>query len=116
MRIDSHHHLWIYDSAEYDWISDDMSDLRRDFLNSELRSQLSAAKVDGSVAVQARQSLEDTLWLLEMAQEAPIFPCSEACVFARSTPNASQADFNVCARSDRAKARVLRSRKWPLIL
>ncbi len=72
MRIDSHHHLWRYDPAEYDWISDDMSGLRRDFLTSELRSQLNEAKVDGSVAVQARQSLEETRWLLEMAQEAPI--------------------------------------------
>jgi L-fuconolactonase len=72
MRIDSHHHLWRYDSAKYDWISDDMQALRRDFLISELRSQLIEAQVDGSVAVQARQSLEETHWLLEMAKEAPI--------------------------------------------
>ena len=73
MRIDSHHHLWRYDAAEYGWITEDMPDLRRDFLSAELRSQLNEAKVDGSVVVQARQSLEETHWLLEMAQEAPIF-------------------------------------------
>jgi L-fuconolactonase len=56
VRIDSHHHLWRYNSAEYGWISDDMSDLRRDFLDAELRSQLNEAKVDGSVVVQARQA------------------------------------------------------------
>jgi len=72
VRIDSHHHIWRYNSAEYDWISDDMSALRRDFLDSELRSQVNQAKVDASVAVQARQSLEETRWLLEMAQASPI--------------------------------------------
>jgi L-fuconolactonase len=72
VRIDSHHHLWRYNSAEYGWISDDMSALRRDFLASDLRTQLNEAKVDGSIAVQARQSLEETLWLLDLAQNSPI--------------------------------------------
>ena len=67
MIIDAHHHLWRYDAREYDWIGDDMSVLRRDFLPSDLETEIRAAGVDGTVAVQARQTVEETRWLLEIA-------------------------------------------------
>lgn len=66
-RIDSHHHLWHYTPEEYGWIGDDMVSLRRDFLLEDLRRELADAGVDGTVAVQARQTLEETNWLLEVA-------------------------------------------------
>lgn len=68
MRIDSHHHLWQYSAQEYDWIDDKMSVLKQDFLLPELEQQLDAAVMEGSVVVQARQSMEETLWLCELAQ------------------------------------------------
>jgi L-fuconolactonase len=49
-----------------------MASLKRDFLPEDLRPLLSAAGFDGSVAVQARQSLEETRWLLELAGDSPI--------------------------------------------
>jgi L-fucono-1,5-lactonase len=65
--IDAHHHFWRYDRAEYDWIDDTMSALRRDFLAPDLADALRAAGVQGAVSVQARQSLEETRWLLSIA-------------------------------------------------
>ncbi len=67
--IDAHHHLWRYSSDEFGWIDDGMAILRRDFLPEDLMLELSRAKVDGAVTVQARQALEETRWLLELARD-----------------------------------------------
>src|ERR1700687_1734519 len=67
-KIDAHHHLWRYTPEEYGWIADAMARLRRDFLPRELEGEMQAAGVDGAVAVQARQSLEETEWLLSLAE------------------------------------------------
>jgi L-fuconolactonase len=70
-RIDAHHHFWHYSPEEFGWISDDMTHLRRDFLPPDLQRNMRAAQLDGAVAVQARQSLEETYWLLRLAREWP---------------------------------------------
>lgn len=67
MRIDSHQHFWRYDPREHDWIDDRMGVLKRDFLPEQLRPELAKAGFDACVAVQARQTLEETRWLLELA-------------------------------------------------
>lgn len=67
MKIDAHQHFWNYSAAEYGWIDDRMSVLQRDFLPQDLQHLLSASGFDGSIAVQARQSLEETRWLLSLA-------------------------------------------------
>ena len=69
MRIDSHHHFWQYDPVEYDWISESMPAIRRDFLPADLEPEIRAAGIDGVVSVQARQTLDETRWLLELANE-----------------------------------------------
>ena len=71
MRIDSHQHLWRYDPREYAWISDDMKVLQRDYLPEDLERNLREAGLDGSIAVQARQDVEETAWLLEIARAHP---------------------------------------------
>jgi L-fuconolactonase len=71
MRIDAHQHFWRYSAEEYDWIDDSMATLRRDFLPSDLKPELDAAGFDACVAVQARQTLEETRWLLALADENP---------------------------------------------
>ena len=70
VRIDSHQHFWRYSAAEYEWIDDSMSVLRRDFLPSDARREMDLAGIDACVAVQARQTLEETRWLLELADSA----------------------------------------------
>jgi L-fuconolactonase len=65
--IDAHHHLWRYSASEYEWIDDSMTALRRDFLPAEFIDELAGAGIDGAVTVQARQTLEETHWLLKLA-------------------------------------------------
>ena len=65
--IDSHHHFWNYNTTDFGWIDDTMRVIRRDFLPPDLEKEIRAAGVDGVVSVQARQSLEETRWLLELA-------------------------------------------------
>jgi L-fuconolactonase len=68
-RIDAHHHLWRYSPREYGWIDESMGLLQRDFLPEDLTAAMASAGVDGAVAVQARQTMEETRWLLDMAEE-----------------------------------------------
>jgi L-fuconolactonase len=65
--IDAHHHLWRYSAAEYGWIDEEMAALRRDFLPSDLKAAMASAGIDGTIAVQARQTMDETRWLLELA-------------------------------------------------
>ena len=71
MRIDAHQHFWRYDATEYGWIDDAMASLRRDCLPEDLRREMGRAGIDACVAVQARQTLEETRWLLELADAHP---------------------------------------------
>ncbi len=70
--IDSHHHFWRYTEADYGWIPPTWSALRRDFLPVDLAAELASAGVHGVISVQARQSLVETIWLLELASKHPI--------------------------------------------
>jgi L-fuconolactonase len=67
LKIDAHHHLWKFDAKEYGWIDENMQALRRDFLPADIHKELITAGIGGSVAVQARQTVEETRWLLELA-------------------------------------------------
>lgn len=69
--IDAHHHLWSYMAEEYGWIDHSMCTIRRDFLPSDLAAAMAEAGINGSVVVQARQTLEETRWLLDLADSAP---------------------------------------------
>ena len=69
MIIDSHHHFWKYDPIEYDWIDDSMKVIRNDFLPENLKTTIQEAGVDGVISVQAKQSVEETDWLIGMAQQ-----------------------------------------------
>ena len=71
MKIDSHHHCWKYNSAEYGWIDQSMNILKKDYLPGDLLADLSNEGFDGSVVVQARQTIEETRWLLKLADENP---------------------------------------------
>lgn len=70
MLIDAHQHFWMYDPEEYGWIDDSMGVIRRDFLPEDLAPELDKNRFSGSVAVQARQRLEETSWLLDLADRS----------------------------------------------
>ncbi len=71
MRIDAHQHFWRYTPDEFGWIDDASASLRRNWLPEDLRPLLQAAGIDGTIAVQARQSLRETQWLLQLAECSP---------------------------------------------
>jgi L-fuconolactonase len=72
MNIDSHQHFWSYSVAEYPWIGPGMERLARDYLPCDLEPPAVAAGIGGTVAVQARQTLEETRWLLDLAEHHPL--------------------------------------------
>lgn len=69
-RVDSHVHFWRYTPHEYEWLDERMRELRRDFLPADLEPVLRDHDVAGVVAVQARQSLAETEWLLEISRHS----------------------------------------------
>src|SRR6185295_18420481 len=88
--IDSHHHLWKYTASEYGWISPEMEAIRRDFLPEDLEPLMHHFGIDGTVVVQARQTMEETAWLLDLARKHPIIrgvvgwvPLTEGAVVTR---------------------------------
>ncbi len=67
MQIDSHQHFWKFTADEFPWIKPDWP-IRRDYLPADLAPLLQRHGITSSVAVQARQSLEETRWLLQLAE------------------------------------------------
>ncbi|EAS62767.1 amidohydrolase family protein [Photobacterium angustum] len=65
--IDAHQHYWHYNQSEYDWIDDSMKVLQQDFLPSHYKEEMKDNNIYGSVVVQARQSDQETKWLLDLA-------------------------------------------------
>jgi L-fuconolactonase len=71
MKIDTHQHFWKYNERDYVWMSTGMDKLRKDHLPADLLPLMQSAGVEATVAVQARQSLEESAWLLQLADEYP---------------------------------------------
>jgi L-fuconolactonase len=71
MRIDAHQHFWNYNQREHGWIDEAMASIRRDFLPAELKPLLEKNGFRGSVFVQVRQTVEETRWMLELAENNP---------------------------------------------
>ena len=69
MTLDSHHHFWRYNEADYGWIPPAWGPIRRDFLPADLAQEIATAGVDGVITVQARQSLVETEWILALAAD-----------------------------------------------
>ena len=85
MRIDAHHHVWSYSAADYPWIGKGMERLAHDHLPKDLALLAAAEGIAGTVAVQARQSLEESRWLLELADANPLIRGVVGWVDLRST-------------------------------
>jgi L-fuconolactonase len=71
MRIDSHQHFWKYNATDYVWMTEAHDILRRDFLPADIHPLLDDAGLDGTIAVQARQMVEETDFLLSLAESDP---------------------------------------------
>jgi L-fuconolactonase len=69
VKIDTHQHYWKYSKQEYPWIGPGMEPLAQDRLPADLKPLIEEMGIGGTVAVQARQELEETDALLKMADE-----------------------------------------------
>ncbi|MGH9625635.1 MAG: amidohydrolase family protein [Bryobacteraceae bacterium] len=69
LKIDAHQHFWKYDPRHYGWIGAQMGAIKRDFLPADLQKTIAGAGIDGVISVQARQALEETGWLLDLADQ-----------------------------------------------
>lgn len=67
MRIDSHQHFWKYNTSDYIWMSDEHQVIKKDFLPEDLQPLLDDKAMEGTIAVQARQMLKETDFLLDLA-------------------------------------------------
>ena len=63
-RIDAHQHFWNYDPVRDNWITEEMSIIRKDFLPQELESILKSNGFAGSVVVQSDQSEDENRFQL----------------------------------------------------
>ncbi|GAA4316261.1 amidohydrolase family protein [Compostibacter hankyongensis] len=66
--IDAHQHLWQFDPVRDAWITEDMKAIQRDFLANDLLEVLTESGVEGSIAVQADTSENETAFLVEQAE------------------------------------------------
>ena len=69
--LDTHHHLWSYNADDYPWIPAN-TPLAQNQLLAELEEVTSAAGVTGTIAVQARQIIEESTSLLKIADQSDL--------------------------------------------
>lgn len=71
MTIDAHQHFWRLDMPfDFGWLNaPDKQPIRRDFLPVDLKPHLDTAGVDRSIIVQTQHDLDETRWMMELADE-----------------------------------------------
>jgi L-fuconolactonase len=69
VRIDAHQHFWCLSRGGYDWLTPELKILYRDFLPPDLTLELKNNKIDGTILVQADSSIEETEYLLTLADQ-----------------------------------------------
>ena len=67
--IDTHIHVWNFDKAEYDWLKNDTSILKRTYNIEEIEEERKAADITSGILVQASINTNDTDWMLEVANK-----------------------------------------------
>lgn len=67
--IDTHIHVWNFDKAEYEWLKNDTSILKRTYHIEEIEAERNNAGINAGVLVQASINTEDTDWMLEVADK-----------------------------------------------
>ncbi|WP_128255591.1 amidohydrolase family protein [Falsirhodobacter deserti] len=70
--IDAHQHFWRISRGDYGWMDDSVAAIRRDHLPADLHPLAEKGGIDGTVLVQAAPTVEETLFLLEIADRTPL--------------------------------------------
>ncbi|ANS74518.1 amidohydrolase [Paenibacillus yonginensis] len=71
MRIDAHQHYWKIERKDYGWITPELPKLYRDFMPTDLEPELFKHELDASILVQAAPTIEETHFLLAIADQTP---------------------------------------------
>jgi L-fuconolactonase len=69
MIVDAHQHFWQVGGFDYPWMTSDLGILYRDYLPSQLAPVLRENGIDQTVLVQASNSVAESRWLLDLADE-----------------------------------------------
>lgn len=69
LKIDSHQHFWQYDQERDNWITSEMSVIKRDFMPDDLLPILQRNEFDGAIAVQTCHTEDDNRFMLKLAKE-----------------------------------------------
>ncbi len=69
MIVDAHQHFWQVGRFDYPWMTSDLGILYRDYVPSQLEPVLRENDVSQTVLVQASNSVAETQWLLDLADE-----------------------------------------------
>ncbi|WP_435170290.1 amidohydrolase family protein [Falsirhodobacter sp. 1013] len=72
MIIDAHQHFWRIARGDYGWMDDRVAAIRHDRLPADLHPLARAGGIGGTILVQAAPTVNETLFLLEMAQSEPL--------------------------------------------
>ena len=70
MQIDAHQHFWQITRGDYGWMSDEVAAIRRDILPADLAPTLSRHGIDGTVLVQAADTVAETEFMISLATQA----------------------------------------------
>ena len=71
LKIDSHQHFWNPSRGDYDWMPMDNKILARSYSPADLEPHLTAVGIDQTVLVQAAATVEETEYMLGIADASP---------------------------------------------
>ena len=66
---DTHVHIWNFERTRYTWLDNNTTILNRTYLIEELEPERKRAGITKGILVQAANTLEETAYMLEVAQK-----------------------------------------------
>src|SRR6266516_854941 len=69
--VDSHQHFWQVGRFDYPWMTPEVEVLCQDYLPPTVEPILKRCGVEKTILVQASNSLDETRWLLSLADQYP---------------------------------------------
>ena len=116
MMIDAHQHFWKYNAKKHAWIDEDMANIRRDFLPSDLRPIYAENGVTGCIAVQADQTLKENDFLVGLSEKHDFIKGIIGWVDLRSKDVANDLDFYAQYSIIKGYRHVVQAEPDPLFL
>jgi L-fuconolactonase len=92
MIVDCHQHFWRVGAFDYPWMTPQVELLCRDYLPPMLKPILQRNGVDQTILVQASNSVAETRWLLDLAEQNPFIDGVVGWVDLKSDDVARQLD------------------------